>query len=69
MDDVWPFYRQTIESNYSGPEISEKQHREYVKVHLYKEWIKDHPKMPRLPLLISVGLYLEICDEIKPHVQ
>ena len=64
VEDVWPFYRQSIEHNYSGPVISEQQHLEYVKVHLYKEWIKDHPRMPILPLLVSVELYLEICREI-----
>ena len=68
VEDVWPFYRQSIEHNYSGPVISEQQHREYVKVHLYKEWIKDHPRMPFLPLLVGVELYLEICREIYPHV-
>jgi hypothetical protein len=44
--------------------ISEEQHREYVKVHLYKEWIREHPHMPHLPLMVSVKLYFEICKEI-----
>ena len=52
--DVWPFYRQRIEKGYSGPEISEDEHRELVKVHLYKKWIKAYPKMPNLPLMVSV---------------
>ena len=57
VKDVWPFYRQSMEHDYSGPVISEQQHREYVKVHLFKEWIDSYPKMPCLPLLVSVELY------------
>ncbi len=37
--ELWPFYRQSMEHNNSGPPISEEEHREYVKVHLYKEWM------------------------------
>jgi hypothetical protein len=57
-----------MEHDYSGPKISEQQHREFIKVHLFKEWVKEYPFMPFLPLMVSVDLYLEICDEIKPHV-
>ena len=39
VKDVWPYYRQTLEHNYSGPAISQAEHFEYVKVHLYQEWI------------------------------
>ncbi len=62
--DVWPFYRQTMEHNYSGPEITEEEHKEHVKVHLYKQWIKEHPRMPYLPLMVSVDFYLSVCREI-----
>ena len=68
VQDVWPYYRQTIEHNYTGPAISDQEHREYVKVHLYKEWIKEYPKMPHLPLMVSVDLYFQVCLELKPHV-
>ncbi len=57
MSDVWPFYRQSMEHNYSGPTISEEEHLEYVKVHIYQEWIKEYPAMPRLPLMVSLDLY------------
>ena len=68
MSDVWPFYRQTMEHNYSGPYISEEQHIECVKVHLFQQWTKDYPKKPYLPLMVSVDLYNRICDEIAPYV-
>ena len=57
-----------MEHDYSGPPISEAEHKELVKVHLYKEWIKEYPQDPHLPLMVSVDLYMEICQEIKPHV-
>ena len=58
LEDVWPYYRQTMEHNYSGPTISEEEHKEFVKIHLYKEWIKEYPEDPHLPLLVSVDLYM-----------
>ena len=66
--DVWPFYRQTMEEHYQGPMISDSQHIENVKIHLYEEWIKEYPHMPHLPFLVSVKLYFDICKEIKPYV-
>ncbi len=57
-----------MELSYSGPMISTEEHLEIVKVHLFKEWIREYPEMPHLPLMLSVDTYTQVCQYIKPYV-
>ena len=64
----WPYFKQLLEKDYSKPQITAEEHRQHVKQHLYNEWKKSYPAMPRLPLQVKVETYWEICNEIEKSV-
>lgn len=66
--DIWPYHRQVYEDNYKGPVLTKDQHRKTVTRHLYKEWMKSYPAMPTLPLQLSVEIYIEICEKLRPRI-
>ena len=35
QSDFWPFFSQMIQENYQGPKVTEEEHRDQVKQHLY----------------------------------